>query len=160
MDNRHPCLASGYKILVPKATNHNLGGIALLWKENHWGYEVEPACIVTPNLLTFQLVTGNKKFYCTGIYFPPTDTMGVEHLWAAWEACSAGCTPIVLGGLKINFRDPRNEQEELILDLFNDIIVDTSRLHSLMTTQTISQVTVDLVAQKIWEKALLATRLY
>jgi hypothetical protein len=63
-----------------------------------------------------------------GVYIPPTDTMGVEDLQAAWEACPAGCTPIVLGDLNIDFRDPRNKREELIVDLLDDInIVDTSR---------------------------------
>jgi hypothetical protein len=59
-DNRHPCLASGYKILALKTASHNQGGIALLWKENCGDYEVESMCIVMPNLLTFQLVTGNE----------------------------------------------------------------------------------------------------
>jgi hypothetical protein len=27
MDNRHPCLASGYKILASKAASHNQGGL-------------------------------------------------------------------------------------------------------------------------------------
>jgi hypothetical protein len=49
-----------------------------LWKENHQGFEVESAKILTPNLLTFQLVTGDERFYCMGVYIPPTDTMGVE----------------------------------------------------------------------------------
>ncbi len=53
-DNCHPHLALGYKILVAKATSHDQGGIALLWKENHLGYEVKSACVVTPSLLTFQ----------------------------------------------------------------------------------------------------------
>jgi hypothetical protein len=127
-DDCHPCLASGYKILASKATSHNQGGIALLWKENHGGYEVESANIITPNLLTFQLITGDAQFHCMGIYVPPTDTVGVEDLRAAWEACPAGCTPIVLGDLNINFRDPRNKREELIVNLLNYInIVDTSR---------------------------------
>jgi hypothetical protein len=60
MDDCHTCLAPGFKILASNATGHNLGGIALLWKEGHLGYEVESACIVTPNLLTFQIVTGNR----------------------------------------------------------------------------------------------------
>ena len=54
--------------------------------------------------------------------------MGVEDLWAAWEACPAGCTPLVLGDLNINFSEPRNKQEELIVDLLDDInVVDPSR---------------------------------
>jgi hypothetical protein len=63
-----------------------------------------------------------------GVYIPPPDMMGVEDLQAAWEACPAGCTPIVLGDLSINFRDPGNEQEVLIIDLLDNInIVDKSR---------------------------------
>ncbi len=78
---------------------------------------MELAHIVAPNLLTFQLVTGDEQFYCMGIYIPPTDTMGMEDLQAAWEACPASCTLIVLGDLNINFRDPWNKREELIVDL-------------------------------------------
>ncbi len=127
-DDHYTRLASGFKILASKATSHNQGGIALLWKENHPGYEVELARIATPNLLTFQLVTGNKQFYCMGIYIPPTDTMGVEDLRAAWEACPEGCIPLVLGNLNINFSNPQNEWEELICDLLDNInLVDTSR---------------------------------
>ena len=84
--------------------------------------------VVTPNLLMFQLFTGNEQFYCMGVYILPTDTMGVEDLRVAWEACPAGCTPLILWDLNIKFRDPRNEWEELIVYLLDNInIVDTSR---------------------------------
>ena len=105
-DARYTCLASGYKILALKATSHSQGGIALLWKENHRGFEVESAKIVTRNLLTFLLVTGNERFYCMGAYIPPADMLGVEDLRAAWEACPNDCMPLVLGNLNINFSDP------------------------------------------------------
>jgi hypothetical protein len=42
-DDRYTHLASGFKILASMATSHNQGGIALLRKENHPGYEVELA---------------------------------------------------------------------------------------------------------------------
>ena len=70
-DARYTRLASGYKILASRAASHNQGGIALLWKEDHQGFEVEWAKFLTPNLLTFQLVTGDERFYCIGIYLPP-----------------------------------------------------------------------------------------
>jgi hypothetical protein len=127
-DNCHPHLMSGYKNLASNAASHNQGGIALLWKENCGDYEVELAHIAMKNLLTFQLVTGNKQFYFMGVYIPPTDTMGVADLWAAWEACPAVCTPLVLGDLNINFSDPSNEWEELIVDLLENInVVDALR---------------------------------
>ncbi len=81
-----------------------------------------------PNLLTFQLVTGNKRFYCMGVYISPTDTMGVEDLWATWEVCPVGCTPLVLGDLNNNFSNPRDKREELIVNLLGNInVVDASR---------------------------------
>jgi hypothetical protein len=127
-DDYHPCPTSGYMILASKATSHNQGGIALLWKENHLGYEVDWACIVMPSLLTFHLITGNEKFYCMSIYIPPIDTMGVDDLRASWEACPAGSIRIVLGDLNIDLRDPRNKQEELIVNLLYNInLIDTSR---------------------------------
>ena len=54
--------------------------------------------------------------------------MGVEDLWAAWEACPEGCIPLVLGDLNINFNEPRDKWEEVIHNLLDDInLVDTSR---------------------------------
>jgi hypothetical protein len=161
-DDCYTCLASGFKILALKATSHNQGEIALLWKENHLGYEVESAQIATPNFLTFQLVTGDERFYCMGIYIPPTDTMGVEDCWAAWEACPEGCIPLALGNLNINFSDPQNEREETICNLLNDInLVDTLRLFKPhQPCKTINPGTGDLAAEEGREDTLFATRLY
>jgi hypothetical protein len=75
-DDRYTRLALGVKILTSKATSHNQGGIALLWKENHSGYKVELARIATPNLLTFQLVTGDERFYCMEYTSPPQTRWG------------------------------------------------------------------------------------
>ena len=46
----------------------------------------------------------------------------------AWDACPTGCKPIVLGDLNINFEFPRDEQEEVIVDLLDEInLIDTLR---------------------------------
>ena len=79
-DNRYPYFLSGFKVLLSKAASRHQGGIALLWREGNQGVEVKAARILTPNLLTFQLVTGDERFYCMGVYIPPNDTMGVEDL--------------------------------------------------------------------------------
>ncbi len=93
-DDWYPKFTSGYNVIASKATSHKQGGIALVWKEGHSSFEVEVACVVTPNLLTFQLVTRYKRFYVMGTYIPPNDTVGVDVLWAAWNACPVGCAPI------------------------------------------------------------------
>ncbi len=87
--------------------------------------------IVTPNLLTFLLVTRNEQFCCMRVYIPPTDTMGVEDLRAAWEACPDGCMPLVLGDLNFNFGEPHGERDEVIRDLIDDIdLVDALRRYT------------------------------
>ena len=85
-DDRYPKLTSGYKVILLKAMTNKQGGIALVWKEGHSSFEVEAARVVTPNLLTFQLVTGYKRFYVMGIYIPPNNTTEVDALRAAWNA--------------------------------------------------------------------------
>jgi hypothetical protein len=75
-DNRYARMTSGYKVLSTKAPSKHKGGIALLWQPDHEGFEVEAARVVTPNLITFQLVTGDERYYVMGIYIPPNDAGG------------------------------------------------------------------------------------
>jgi hypothetical protein len=84
--------------------------------------------VVTPNLLTFQLVTGYKRFYVMGISIPLNDTTGVDALRAAWNTCPDSCAPIVMGDLNTSFEHPCDRQEEAIADLLDEInLVDLSR---------------------------------
>jgi hypothetical protein len=75
-DNQYPKFTLGYKFIASKVTSNKQLGIALVWKEGHSSFEVEAACVVIPNLLTVQLVTGYERFYVMGIYIPPDDTTG------------------------------------------------------------------------------------
>jgi hypothetical protein len=69
-----------------------------------------------PNIVTFQLITGDKQFYILGIYIPPNCTRGVEDLWWAGEACLAGCKLAVLGDLNVYFGFPQDKWEKNIVD--------------------------------------------
>ncbi len=70
-DDRYTRMTSGYKVLSTKAPSKHQGGIALLWQPEHKGFAVEATQVVTPNLITFQLVTGDKQYYVMGRYLPP-----------------------------------------------------------------------------------------
>ena len=131
-DDRYTRMTSGYKVLATKAPSKHQGGIALLWQPEHEAFEIEATKIVTPNLITFQLVTGDQRYYVIGIYIPPNDTEGGHDLRAAWEACPADCHPIVMGDLNINVGNPRDDREADIVDLLDEInLVDTSRKFTL-----------------------------
>jgi hypothetical protein len=127
-NDKYPRCASRFKIILSTATSHSQGGISLLWNEGHASFEVEAAKIITPNLLTFQLVTGYEQFYMMGTYIPPNDTMGVDALRKAWVLCPANCIPLVLGDLNVNFEHPWEAWEKQIINLLDKInLVDTSR---------------------------------
>ena len=53
-----------------------------------------------------------------GAYIPPADTTGVNDLRTAWAARPANCKLLLLGDLNIDFRTPRTEREEIIVDYF------------------------------------------
>jgi hypothetical protein len=71
---------SGYGVILLKAVSPHQGGVGLIWREDHNGFEVKAIWPTTPNLLTFQLIMGNKRFYVMGIYISPYCMMGVDHL--------------------------------------------------------------------------------
>ncbi len=122
--DRYPKTTSGYRVISSKATSPQQGGVALLWEEGHQDFEVEAVTIVSPNLLTFQLVTGEERYFVMGAYIPPADTTGVDDLWAARHS-----KPLLLGDFNIDFRNPRTEREEIIADFLDEIsVVDTSRM--------------------------------
>ena len=116
VDDRHPKTASGYTIMCSKAVSGHQGGVALVWKENDPKFEVESVLFNNgPNIVTFQLTTGDERFYVIGIYVPPDCSNGVDDLRRAWDACPQGCKPIILGDFNINFGYPRDEREDIIV---------------------------------------------
>jgi hypothetical protein len=137
VDDRHHKSAAGYSIMCSKAVSGHQGGVALMWKENDPKFEVESVLFNNgPNIVTFQLTTGDERFYVIGIYVPPNCNKGVDDLRSAWEACPQGCKPLVLGDLNINLGFPRDEREEVIVDLLDEInLIDTSRRFLLRTSR-------------------------
>jgi hypothetical protein len=99
------------------------GRVVLLWEEGHQDFEVKAVTITSPNLLTFQLVTGEERYFMMGAYIPPADTMGVDDLRVAWAARPTNCKPLLLGDLNIDFRTPRTKREEIIADFLDEINV-------------------------------------
>jgi hypothetical protein len=57
-DDQYSKHVGGYHVIALKTTSPQQGGIALLWTAEHRNFEVEAVKIASPNVLTFQLVTG------------------------------------------------------------------------------------------------------
>ena len=138
----------GYRVISSKAMSPQHGGVALLWEEGHQDFEVEAVTIVSPNLLTFQLVTGEERYFVMGAYIPPADTTGVDDLRTAWAARPTNCKPLLLGDFNINFQNPQTEQEEIIADFSrrNQRCRHVAQVHSAQGQTTGTWGTVDLAA--------------
>jgi hypothetical protein len=127
-DDHYPKFILGYSVIASRAVSPHQGGVALLWENKHRDFEVEAVQVRTPNLLTFQLVTGEEQYFVMGTYIPSADTTGVDDLCAAWASCPENCKPLLLGDLNINLRDPRSEREEIIADFLDNVnVVNVSR---------------------------------
>jgi hypothetical protein len=51
---------SGYRVLAANVPITHQGGVALMWRDDHKAFKVEAARVVSPNLVTFQLMTGDN----------------------------------------------------------------------------------------------------
>jgi hypothetical protein len=120
-DGQYSKHVEGYHVIVSEATSPQQGGIALLWTAGRQDFEIKAVKIVSPNVLTFQLVIGSVRFFVIGAYIPPADTTGVVALRAAWATCPSSCKPLLLGDLNIDFGSPRTSREEAIADLLDEI---------------------------------------
>jgi hypothetical protein len=88
--------------------------------------------------MSFQLVTGNERFYAMRNYIPPNCTLGVDNLRVAWEACPTDCTPLVVGDLNIWFEDPTNNRADAIINLLEEINT-TNFSHNFLPQQCTQQ---------------------
>ena len=119
--------SSGYKIVASDAPSKQKGRIALAWREDHEAFEVEATAVRAPGVMTFQLRTGNARYYVIGCYIAPSDTSTVADVRAAWGRCPKGCIPLLLGDLNADLSCPRDGREEDIAELVDEIdLVDAS----------------------------------
>jgi hypothetical protein len=95
-----------YRVLVLKAASPHQGGIGLIWREDHDGFEVKAVRPLTLNLMSFQLVMGNERYYVMGIYIPPTVQWG--WMISEWHGRHDPQTtpPLLLGTSTSSLRTP------------------------------------------------------
>jgi hypothetical protein len=106
---------------VSKASSPHQGGLGLIWREDHYGFEIKAVWPLTPNLLSFQLITDNERYNIGRIYTPPNCTTGVVDLQVAWEVCPADCTSLIFGDLNIQCEDPGDDRADAIVNLLEEI---------------------------------------
>ncbi len=119
---------SSYNVFASNAVSVRQGGIAHFWKPNKL-YEIEEWRMHGPNVITFVVVLGGKRYYAVGCYTSPTNLTMLTHVEAAWNECPIGHIPILLGDLNIKLTSPWNKQDELIVKHMGNVmgLMDVSR---------------------------------
>ena len=115
MDGIHTRVSSRFSVVATDAASKSQGGVALCWREIE-AFEVEETTKFGPNVIAFQLVTGEDRFYVVGVYIPPSDLKTLDDVRSAWANCPKNCKPIVLGDININLESPCNERDETIAE--------------------------------------------
>ncbi len=109
----------GDNVFTSNSVSVRQGGIAFFWRDNDL-YEIKESKIRGPNVLSFDLLTGKKRFYVVGAYLPPSDPgTTLLHVKQAWKECPNGCKPILLGNLNANTNIlfPRDERQDVIAEM-------------------------------------------
>jgi hypothetical protein len=104
--------------LRPMRSASNKGGLPSFG--NRTNSEIKEWRTHRPNVITFVVVSGGKRYYAVECYIPPTNLTTLEHVEAAWIECPKGRIPILLGDLNIKLASPRNERDELIAEHVGD----------------------------------------
>ncbi len=60
VNDQYPKTVAGYTIMSSKVASCSQGGVALVWREDNLKFEVELVLFHGPNMLTFQLMMGDK----------------------------------------------------------------------------------------------------
>jgi hypothetical protein len=110
---------SGYSVVASDSPSAHQGGIAFFWWANKT-YKVMDWRIRGPNVLSFVIVMWSQHFYTMGYYIPPDDLCTLPQVEQAHN-CPEGHTPLLFGDLNVNLCAPRDERDEHIAEVVDDV---------------------------------------
>ena len=87
------------------------GGVVVTWREKS-GWQVEGIANYGPNVVSFLLTTGRRRWYIVGAYVPPNNTPTFTRVDQALDQASKVVEVVLLGDLKVRLQGPRDAREE------------------------------------------------
>ena len=74
--------SAGYRVVATDAPSRHRGGVALLYRPSPL-FVVEPVREYGPNVMSFEVATGARRWYSIGCYLAPENTSTIECVVAA-----------------------------------------------------------------------------
>ena len=93
--------SSGYSAVATDASSRHRGGVAIFYRsEPHLA--VEAVEKFGPNVISFQLATGARRWYIVGVYLAPDDTETMKRVIEAMRRRPRGAELLVAGDFNVS----------------------------------------------------------
>ena len=101
--------SAGYSVIATDAPSRHRGGVAIFYRPAPH-LAVEAARKFGPNVISFQLSTGARRWYIVGCYLAPDDTSTMERVVKALWSRPKGAELLVAGDLNTNIAAPEGDR--------------------------------------------------
>ena len=95
----------GYRVVATRAVSSRQGGVALVYRENSF-FQVEAIQCHGPNVMGWELVTGDRRYPMCGVYIPPADVTTLDQVRGYLNSLPARAEPLLLGDLNVDLSSP------------------------------------------------------
>ena len=97
----------GYRVVVTDTPSEHRGGVALFYRPSPL-FAVEAVREYGPNVMSFKLAMGARRWYIIGCYLAPKDTSTIERVVSALRDRPKGTALVVAGDLETDLEDSEN----------------------------------------------------
>ena len=101
--------SAGYRVVATDAPSRHRGGVALVYRPSPL-FEVETVREYRPNVLSFEVATGARRWYIIGYYLAPDDAETIERVVTALGDIPKGTALIVVGDLNTDLGDAESDR--------------------------------------------------
>ena len=111
-DGIYTCDSAGYRVVATDAPSRHHGRFALFYRPSPL-FEVEAVREYGPNVLSFEVATGARRWYIIGCYLAPDDAETIERVVTALGDRPKGTALIVTGDLNTDLGDAESDKRGL-----------------------------------------------
>ena len=101
--------SAGYRVVATDAPSRHRSGVALFYRPSSL-FAMEAVRQYGPNVTSFELATGARRWYIIRCYLSPNDTSTIEIVVAALKDRPKGTALVVAGDLNTALEYPENDR--------------------------------------------------
>ena len=101
--------SAGYLVVATDAPSRHRGGVALFYRPSPL-FAAEAVQEYGPNVMSFEVATGARRWYIIGCYLAPDDTSMIERVVTALGDRPKGTALVVAGDLNTDLEDSENDR--------------------------------------------------